>query len=178
MTRIITVAALALMATPLWAAGGGSFTPPPTTETSSTCEDGQIWDKDTQACVDAQESRFDDRQRLDAVRELAYADRPEAALMVLAAMGDQNADMVLTYKGFAHRKAGDWELGMDYYRQAIQQNPDNIMARSYMGQALVQRGQVEAARAELREIQARGERETWAAFSLRSALSGGQGLSY
>ena len=178
MHRFATVTAAAVLATPLWAAGGGSFTPPPTTPTSATCEDGQIWDKETESCVDAQESRFDDSQRLDAVRELAYADRPEAALMVLAAMEDGTADMALTYKGFAHRKAGDWDLGMAYYRQAIAQNPDNVLARSYMGQALAERGQTAAARDELREIMARGGRETWAAFALRSALSSGQGLSY
>ena len=177
MHRLLMTASAALLATPLLAAGGGDFTPPPTTPTSTTCEDGQIWDKDTQACVDARESSLSDEQRMDAVRELAYADRPEAALQILALLpaGD---DMVLTYKGFAHRKAGDWEAGMAYYTAALAQNPDNILARSYMGQAYAERGQMAAARDQLREITARGGRETWAAFALRASLRTGQGLSY
>lgn len=177
MHRLLTVCAATLLAAPLFAAGGGDFTPPPTTPTSTTCEDGQIWDKEAKACVDAQESSLTDQDRMDAVRELAYANRPEAALQILALLpaGD---DLVMTYKGFAHRKAGDWDVGMAYYEAAIAQNPDNILARSYMGQGFAERGQMAAAREQLREITARGGRETWAAFALRSSLRTGQGLSY
>lgn len=177
MHRFATTIAATLFAAPLWAVGGDSFSPPPTTPTSTTCEDGKIWDKDAQACVDARESSLTDAERLEAVRELAYADRPEAALQILALLPDTD-DMVLTYKGFAHRKAGDWDAGMAYYTAAIARNPDNVLARSYMGQALAERGEIAAARAQLREIIARGGRETWAAFALRSSLRTGQGLSY
>jgi tetratricopeptide (TPR) repeat protein len=177
--RLAMIAAVfAFVAQPGLAAGGDSFTPPPVTPTSTTCPDGKIWDEKTEACTDARDSRFNDEQRLNAARELAYADRPDAALRVLATISDQQADMVLTYMGFAHRKAGRWDTGMSLYQAAIRQNPDNILARSYMGQGLAERGDMQGARAQLREITARGGRETWAAFALRGAVRSGKGVSY
>ena len=67
-----------------------------------------------------------------AVRELAYAGRYLDAQGVLAAMSDQNDDRVLTYKGFTNRKLGNVEVAMVFYQKALDKNPDNIQARSYI----------------------------------------------
>ncbi len=50
-------------------------------------------------------------------------------------------------------------------------NPDNLLARSYMGQALVEQGQVDLALAQLSEIRMRGGRGTWAETSLTNAVA-------
>jgi hypothetical protein len=50
-------------------------------------------------------------------------------------------------------------------------NPDNLLARSYMGQALVEQGQVDLALAQLSEIRMRGGRGTWAETSLANAVA-------
>ena len=67
---------------------------------------------------------------------------------------------------------------MAYYRAALKANPDNLLARSYMGEALAEMGKAELARAELSEIRARGGRGTWAEIALRLAIETGQSRAY
>ena len=112
------------------------------------------------------------------MRELAYAGQYGATLNALAAMSDPQDDRVLTYMGFVHRKMGDVGLGNAYYRQAIAKNPDNLLARSYMGQGFVESGELAMARAQLTEIRSRGGRGTWPEISLRLAIENGRGYSY
>lgn len=176
--RALLLTALILAPSVAFAVGGGDDTPPNPTRTTTECTDGKIWDEDSKACVTPKDARLDDDTRYLAARELAYAGQYEAALSVLAAMSDQDDDRVLTYMGFAHRKSGDLPTGMAYYRAALAQNPDNLLARSYMGQAFVETGDIHLARAELREIRARGGRMTWAFVSLDQAIRSGRGFSY
>lgn len=161
-----------------FAVGSDDTAPPEPTETTTKCENAQVWDDKTQKCVDAQSGALDDETRFRAVRELAYADRPEEALVVLSAMAEGDTDRVLTYKAFAHRKAGRLEQGLDLYAHALEVNPNNILARSYLGQLLVQMGEIAMARTQLEEIRARGGAGTWAEASLADAVGTGQTLSY
>ena len=172
--------AAAIIALPFgaFAAGSDDTEPPKPTQTSTECTKAQVWDEKTKTCVDAQSGSLDDDARFRAVRELAYAGRPEEALIVLSAMTEGDTDRVLTYKGFAHRKAGRPDLGMDYYARALEQNPDNILARSYLGQMLVEMGEIAAARRQLDEIRIRGGAGSWAEASLSQAVGTGQTLSY
>ncbi|MEO0765577.1 MAG: hypothetical protein AAFY75_06105 [Pseudomonadota bacterium] len=57
-------------------------------------------------------------------------------------------------------------------------NPDNILARSYMGQGMVAAGDKVAAMTQLREIQERGGVGTWAEASLRNAIQSGTTYNY
>ena len=134
--------------------------------------------KKTGACVDPESGALDDGTLYKAARELAYAGQYPETLKVLAQMSDPQDDRVLTYLGFVHRKMGDAELGNAYYRQAIAKNPDNLLARSYMGQGYVESGALKLARAQLIEIRLRGGRDTWPETSLRSAIEGGPSSSY
>ena len=84
------------------------------------CPDGQIHDKKTGKCVPAKTSSLDDKDRYQAVRELAYAERYAAASMVLDAMTDPLDDRVLTYRGFLMRKTGRLDQALSYYRSAIE----------------------------------------------------------
>ena len=168
----------AVLAPTLAFAAGSENVTPPTTNTSVQCKDGKVWDVKAEACVDARDSSLNDDDRLEAVRELAYAERYEDAQTVLAAVVDQTDDRVLTYLGFTHRKMGNVAAGMTFYEQAIAQNPDNLLARSYMGQAHVEAGEMLKARAQLTEIRTRGGRDTWAELSLRMAIESGSGYSY
>lgn len=176
--RALLLSAAFLAPTLAFAAGGGSATPPTQTNTTKVCQNGMVWDEKTEACVAPQESQLDDDTLYKAVREFAYVGQYQEALDALDAMAKQQDDRVLTYRGFAHRKQGDWELGMDFYAQALAINPDNLLARSYMGQAFVEDGQIALAQAQLTEIRTRGGRGTWAEFSLRQALESGRGYSY
>jgi len=173
------VLALALAAAPglAFAAGGGGSEPKPT-ETTQKCEGTQVWDEKTKTCIDAKDSRLDTDTLYGAVRELAYAGRLEDAQGVLRAMPDQTDDRVMTYWGFTHRKMGHLTLANMFYEQAIEKNPNNILARSYMGQGFVTEGRVDEAIAQWREIMARGGEGTWAEASLRESIRTGITYSY
>lgn len=180
MTKLLATLPLAIaltLPTLAFAAGGDDSTPPSTTETA-TCTKGQVFDKKTQKCVDPSHSNLDADTLYQAVRELAYAERYDDAWKVLAAMKEGDSDRVLTYKGFITRKQGDMAGGMDFYAQAIALNPDNVLVRSYMGQAFVEQGEMELAALQLTEIRSRGGRGTWAEFSLREAIDTGAGFRY
>ena len=161
-----------------FAAGSDDTAPPTVTQTSEDCKDGQIWDEKTKLCVAPETTGMNDDQRFLAVRELAYAGRPDDALRVLASMTEGKTDRVLTYLGFANRKAGRLEEGLAYYAQALSQNPDNIQARSYLGQAYVDMNEMVLASAELDQIRTRGGAGSWAEVSLAKALATGQTANY
>ena len=138
-----------------------------------------VWDASINKCVRPDRTGYMDSDTLyKAVRELAYAGRYQDAIKVLDQMPEQLDDRVLTYRGFTARKLGDLELANVYYQQAIDTNPDNILARSYMGQGLVEAGDKLAALTQLREIQTRGGTGTWSEVSLRNAIQTGTTYSY
>lgn len=161
-----------------FAAGSDSTTPPKPTETTTKCTKGKIYDAKTKKCKNPQDASLGDDARFGAVRELAYAGRYDDALATLTAMQEGESDRVLTYLGFITRKSGDMAGGMAYYARALEVNPDNILARSYMGQALVEQGDIAAATRQLEEIRRRGGVDTWAETSLASAVGTGQTLNY
>lgn len=177
-SRISLALALSTLPFAVFAAGTDDTKPPTPTETTTECKDGLVWDKKKKECVEPVEGRLDDDTLFRAARELAWAGQNEAALKVLAAMQEGDSDRVLTYKGFANRKAGRVEEGMAFYSAALARNPDNILARSYMGQGLVEQGEAALARLQLDEIRARGGAGTWAEASLADAIRTGVTYSY
>ena len=175
--RAVVTALTLLVPLTAWAAGSGSDAPPKPTQTTQECSEGQVWDTKTSACVDAESSSLDDDTRYAAVRELAYAGRYSASLDVLATMQDRTDSRVLTYLGFNNRKLGRVEIGMAYYAQALAADPDNHLARSYMGQALVEAGDFDAARVQLAEIRSRGG-AGWPEQALAEAIDTGHTFAY
>ncbi|UWQ81185.1 tetratricopeptide repeat protein [Leisingera sp. S132] len=176
--RIFALAAALILPVAALAASGNDWNPPKPSETTKTCKGKRVWDEEKKRCVRPRKSSLNQEGLLDAVRELAYAGRQEDAQAVLSALADQNDSMVLTYWGFTHRKLGNQDLAQAYYDQALAQDPDNILARSYMGQGFVEQGNYGAALAQWKEIRARGGDGSWAEASLRSALETGTSYSY
>jgi len=176
--RLALTAALCFAPLAALAAGSGSTDAPKPSPTTTQCAEGLVFDLATQSCMTPQESTNDDSAMMDAVRELAHFGRLADAKAILDAMPDQSDDLVLTYQGFVTRKLGDVPAGMAYYAQALAQNPDNLLARSYQGQAHVEAGAFDLAQAQLSEIRARGGRQTWAEVSLRLAINSGRTYLY
>lgn len=81
-------------------------------------------------------------------REGKYADA--RALLLQAA--NPSDPRILNSMGFTTRKLGDVDGALVYYRRALSINPDYTLARSYMGEAFVQKGDLAAAREQLGEI--------------------------
>ncbi|MGB8815106.1 MAG: hypothetical protein WCC57_18150 [Paracoccaceae bacterium] len=176
--RLIAILLASALPFTAFAAGSDDTQPPTPTETSTKCKNAQVWDEKTKTCVNAEESSLDDDALFRAVRELAWAGQPEQALIVLSAMHEGETDRVLTYMGFANRKAGRMDLGLEYYAHALDVNPDNILTRSYLGQAYVELGEIALARVQLDEIRQRGGIGTWAEASLAQAVGTGQTVNY
>lgn len=172
LTTILATIAAASITSMALAAGSDSTQPPVKTQTTEQCKNGQIWDKKKAKCVNPQSGSLSDDDLYDAARELAYDGQYENALTVLNVAANQNDPRILNYKGFANRKAGRVAEGMVYYQAALRIDPDYILARSYMGQALIADGDVAGARAQLEEIEKRGGENTWAYASLERALGG------
>ncbi|RVT84505.1 hypothetical protein DXV76_12550 [Rhodobacteraceae bacterium CCMM004] len=178
MRPILVAAAVAAFPLAALAVGSDDSTPPKPTQTNTDCTGAQVWDEKTQSCVDARDSRLDDATRLDAVRELAHAGALDRAGAVLDAIADQSGDGALTYRGFLARQTGDMDAAMLWYARALDSNPDNLLARSYMGQGLAAMGDMAGARAQLTEIRTRGGRFTWPEVALRLAIESGRAPAY
>jgi hypothetical protein len=152
--------------------------PPEPTPTTTVCTGGKVWDHDEGACVDVREGRLDDDTLYEAAREFAYAGLYGHALAALEAMEDRRSDRVLTYMGFTVRKSGDAERGLAYYAAALEANPENLLARAYLGQGLVELGDMDGAEAQLAEIRARGGAGTWPEIALMGAIRTGAAFGY
>lgn len=171
MTRFALFATLLVV--PGLAIAAGSE-PPKSTQSNVNCARGQVYDERTKTCVVAQDSRLTDEDRLDAAYDLAHGGRPEDALLVLAAHGEQNHPDVLTLKGFATRKAGDWDAGIALYQAALAIDSDHWQARSYLGMGLAERGKIAQAEQQLRLIRASGGRGSYPERQLAAVLRTGE----
>lgn len=177
--RILPLSLLPVIVAPALAfAAGEEDTPPTSTFTTKTCEAGMVWDTNEKKCVAPKESSLNDDQLYQNARELAYAGRLADAQEVLRLMSDPEDDRVLTYMGFTNRKLGKMDVAMTFYRRALEKNPDNLLARSYMGQGHVTDGDEDLAIAQLKEILERGGSGTWAATSLEDAIRTGTTYNY
>lgn len=176
--RLIAAILIAALPCAALAAGSDDTAPPKPTQTSKDCKKGQVWDEKTAACVNPEDARLDDDTRFVAVRELAWAGRPEDARRVLAAMTEGRTDRVMTYDAFTLRKTGRIEEGLKVYEAALVANPRNVLARSYYGQALVDQGEYGMARTQLAEIAAAGAMNSWAHQSLARAIETGLTADY
>lgn len=174
----LTTLTFALFPIAAFAASEDTFTAPTPSETATVCEDGMIFDLATETCMSPSDSSNDDSARMNDVRELAYEGYLQAALDVLDRLENPQDTMALTYYGFTHRKAGRSDLGMPYYQAALALDPDNILARSYMGQGFAESGKTQLAQAQLTEIRLRGGRGTCAEFTLRQAIQTDVEYSY
>ena len=176
--RLVTAALIAFAPFAALAAGSDDTEPPQPTATTTECTDGKVFDEETKECVAPEDSSLNNDERYRAVRELAYARQPEAAMRVLAAMTEGTSDRVLTYTGFLNRQMGNWEAGIAAYEMALTVNPDNILARSYFGQALMLMNETDMAKAQLDEIRLRGGAGTWAEASLAATILTGTTTTY
>ncbi|GFE52341.1 hypothetical protein So717_40940 [Roseobacter cerasinus] len=156
-------------------ADGGNDRPP--SKPAVTCEGAKVYDKKTKTCVDAQESNLKTDEIYLTVRQLAYAGRYDDAQTLTQALPEGHLGR-LTYMGFTHRKLGNLELANVFYEQAIAENPHNILARSYMGQGLVEAGDMVGAVAQLRAIRAHGGAGTWSETALQNAIATGTTYNY
>ncbi|BCP53550.1 hypothetical protein K32_21670 [Kaistia sp. 32K] len=113
------------------------------------CRQGLVWDQKVGRCVRAQSSNVPDKELLQQGRALALAGYYDDALIVLDAVKNKQDAMVLTYIGYSHRKKGNTDVGIDYYKQALAIEPDNLNTHEYLGEGYASAGRMELAKQEL-----------------------------
>lgn len=153
-------------------------TPPSPTPTTTTCEDGEVWDDRTNACVAIEQSTLDERTLRRAARELVYADRTGDALALLALSGAPDSSETLTLTAFAHGRSGDYDRALSLYDAALAADPGNLLARAYMGLALIAAGRSDEAAVQLDEIRARGGAGSWPDRALARGIAADAPIGY
>ena len=143
--------------------GGGGTTP--------VCKPGYVYDTNKQACVKAS-SGLDDEQLYQQGRALALGGHYEEALGALAAVQNQHDSKVLTMIGYSKRKLGNFDEGVAYYQQALAIDPGNADTREYLGEAYVETGRMDLAKAELANVQALCGTECEQYQDLAAAIAG------
>lgn len=156
-------------------ADGGDDSPPP--KPSVSCSGSQVFDKTKGECVDPKNSSLDRDTIYLAVRQLAYEGRYNDAQAVLEALPEEDPGR-LTYLGFTHRKLGNSDLATAFYREAIDRDPANFLARSYLGQGFVEAGEPAKAIVQLQQIRAFGGAGTWSETALLQAIKTGVTYNY
>jgi tetratricopeptide (TPR) repeat protein len=103
------------------------------------------------ACVGRATAAMPDQELFYAGYWLAKNGQYREALgyLNLAKVKDER---VLTYIGFATRKLGDVEAALPLYASALKLNPNYSVARAYLGEAFLTKGEPAKAKAELAEI--------------------------
>ncbi|MGV3550048.1 tetratricopeptide repeat protein [Rhizobium sp.] len=172
MTSTIKTSILAFAATLSLAYAGAALAAGSEDDAKPECKEGQVYDEATKSCVD-KTGQLNDDTIYRAARDYAYAGKYGEALGMLKRAANQNDPRILTYYGYTNRKLGNIDVAMDYYNRAIAADGNNLLARSYMGQGLVQEGKIEEARVQLIEIRDRGGKGTYAYDALYQALKTG-----
>lgn len=130
-------------------AAGGSK---PAKSEAKECKRGQVYSERRKKCVRDDSAALTSEDRYQTGRAFALDGRFEDAVVTLAA-ANQDDPRVLNYLGYSSRKAGRLSEGMRYYEAALALDPDFALARSYMGQALLQQGDRDGAEAQLARIE-------------------------
>ena len=95
---------------------------------------------------------IDDNSLATYAYSLARAERYQEALDVLDLMQDPNTAVALNYRGYATRKLGHLEEGIEYYLQSVALDPNYVLVREYLFEAYVQQGRLDLAEEQLMEI--------------------------
>ena len=98
------------------------------------------------------QTNLSDDQIYASAYALAKAGRHADARQLLLKARNADDPRILNYLGFTSRKLGEIDVAIGYYTRALAVKPDYAVARSYYGEALVERGDVAAAEDQLLQI--------------------------
>lgn len=148
---LVAFVSAALFSTPGFSNDGDNSNAP-----VPSCKKKMVWDKKKKKCVKVKKSsRLDDDNIYEGARDLAYHQRYEEAITLLKLANNKNDPRILNYLGYSNRKLGRVHEGLTYYTAALKADPDYTLVMEYMGEAFLQLGQVDKARALLTEIEKR-----------------------
>lgn len=118
----------------------------------TSCASGQVWSSGTDACIDGSSASLSDEDLYLAAGEFVLGARYAEALPLLFRIKERATPQVLNLIGYATRKLGDIDKGIDYYHQALAVDPGYTKARQYLGEAYLLKDDVGKAKEQLDEI--------------------------
>lgn len=148
----VLFAALISTSATVYAAGGGSDSDSTSSPAEQKCKKGEVWNKSKKKCVKTTSGVLTDEELYQQGRALAKQGHYDWAISVLAVIQNQQDPRVLNYTGYSHRKAGRLEIGITYYRKALEIDPNFNLAREYLGEGYIAAGRIDLAMAELAAI--------------------------
>lgn len=116
------------------------------------CNEGWTYNKKKKVCE--RTSMLDDNTLTEQGRALALNGYYDGALEALMAVRNKNDAIVLTYIGYATRKLGRVEEGIDWYHKALAIDFNNVHTHEYLGEGYVALGRVGLALQELAKLEA------------------------
>jgi tetratricopeptide (TPR) repeat protein len=117
--------------------------------TKVSCGMGRVWSGEEQACIGDHSAALTDQAFYTEARARADEGRFHEALDLLARI---NKPRVLNMIGYSTRKLGDLDKGLEYYHKALALDPDYLLAREYLGEGYLQKGDPVQAKGQLMEI--------------------------
>jgi tetratricopeptide (TPR) repeat protein len=120
-----------------------------------SCGGGAVWSGALQACTNIHSASLVDQDFYSEARALADEGQHAQALSMLARIKWQEQPRVLNLVGYNTRKLGDIDKGLDYYHRALALDPNYLLAREYLGEGYLQKGDLAKAKEQLGEIGAR-----------------------
>lgn len=110
--------------------------------------------KNKAACKPSRGAATDD-EIYNAAYWMARDGKFREALAVLALARNADDPRILNATGFATRKLGNVDAALPYYRRALTIDPNFVLAREYLGEAYLSKGDLASAKHELGEIASR-----------------------
>ena len=120
----------------------------------SNCDTHAKGSEPWKACLGAARVEMSDEELFYAGYWLAKSGQYATAITYLSLARYKN-ERILTYIGYATRKLGDVEKAIPYYSEALSKNPNYVVARAYLGEAYLTRGEPNLAKVQLQEIEQR-----------------------
>jgi tetratricopeptide (TPR) repeat protein len=119
----------------------------------TTCQPGQVWDAKHHKCVVKRSGVLPDPELTEYAYALAKAERYQEALDVLDMLDNPNTPRALNYRGYATRKLGKTDEGINYYLKSVSLDPAYPQVREYLGEAYVIQGKFDLAKDQLATIE-------------------------
>jgi tetratricopeptide (TPR) repeat protein len=118
-----------------------------------TCDKGLVWDAKKKKCLLKRSGVLPDPELTQYAYALAKAERYQEAIEVLDMLDNPNTPEALNYRGYATRKLGHTDEGINYYLKSIALDPNYPQVREYLGEAYVIQGKFDLARDQLATIE-------------------------
>jgi len=147
---VMAFAAAQLYTAPVLAAGSSSSSVP-----KKKCKKGYVWSKKLKKCVRKTSEALSDDDLFWQARAHVEDGKFAIALDLLQRIKNQNQPRVLNYIGYSTRKLGNVEKGIVFYKKALLLDPNYNVAREYLGEGYLQKGDLESAKQQLAEIRKR-----------------------